>query len=230
MKKILFIVFVFLSIFIIYLSTVDRKVYYLSLGDSGNYVLDSNKRKVHRYSYYVKDYLDEKGVLEDYVYGYSSVDKRISDIINDIKLNKKYNDYTLKNSLIKADLVTLHLNGYYLFEIINNHFMDFDELYEYVDVMVGDLDKLFSLIREYCKEDIIFIGFNNPFSYSDEDILDVIDYLDRRFKDICLKYNISYISLKDSNLLCEFKYLDERDYKTIGSEVNEIIDKKMFHT
>lgn len=209
---------------------MDRKVYYLSLGDSGNYVFDSNKKKVHGYSYYVKDYLDEKGVLEDYVYGYSSVDKRISDIINDIKLNKKYNNYTLKNSLVKADLVTLHLNGYYLFQIIDNHSMEYDELYEYIDVMVSDLDRLFSLIREYCKEDIIFIGYNNPFSSSDADILDVIDYIDRRFKDVCIKYEINYLSLNGSSLSGGFKYLDERDYKTIGSEVTNLVNKKIFRT
>ena len=93
MKKILFVLFVFLFVFIIYLANIDKKVYYLALGDSS----DSEDN----YSFYVEDYLNEKDVLEKSVYDYCNSDDRITDIYNRIISNEKSKDGTIKNSLIK---------------------------------------------------------------------------------------------------------------------------------
>lgn len=52
-KTILVISFIFLSIFLIYLTTLDRKVYYLNLGDEIS-IGDNN------YGILIKDYLKKK--------------------------------------------------------------------------------------------------------------------------------------------------------------------------
>ena len=65
MKKILIIGLVFLSIFLIYLVNMDKKVYYVALGDSlEKFYLED--REVYGYSHYIKKYLKNRDLLERY--------------------------------------------------------------------------------------------------------------------------------------------------------------------
>ena len=111
MKKVLTLIIVVLSVFLIYLGFKDKKIYYLSLGDSLS--LGKNPYNVLDYGYsdYIKDYLENKELLETYADGLNREDKRIIDIINDIKNNEKVlvdnKEKTLQHVLIKADLITL---------------------------------------------------------------------------------------------------------------------------
>lgn len=232
MKKLLFCGLTVLSVFIIYLSLMDKKVYYLALGNSGSYSLDSYGKKVFGYSYYVNKYLSERDVLERYVYQFSNSDKRAIELINDIRNNRKRLEFTLKNSLIKADLVTLCISVDDVFEKLRDPSLVYSDLYNYIDDLVDDLDILFNLMREYCKEDIIFIGFYNPYKYlHDCDVDDVISYLNRRFKETAFDYKIDYVSLEDFG----YKYLPNKKsvnlssdgYKKISDKVIKIIDKKV---
>ena len=197
MKKILFVLFVFLFVFIIYLANMDKKVYYLALGDSS----DSEDN----YSFYVKDYLNEKDILEKSVYDYCNSDDRITDIYNRIISNEKSKDGTLKNSLIKADLVTLKINIDDVYEKINDS--SFTYVYDYIDDLTKDFDKLLNLIRKYSKEDIMFIGYNYKNDNKNEE--KIIAYLNKRYKEVCDKYDIIFVS--DTSLITEKidKYLFE---------------------
>ena len=190
MKKILFVLFVFLFVFIIYLANMDKKVYYLALGDS--YDSDDN------YSFYVKDYLNEKNVLEKAIYDYANSNDRITDIYNKIVSNEKSKNGTLKNSLIKADLVTLKIN------IDDSSFVD---IYDYIDDLAKDFDKLLNLIRQYSKEDIMFIGYD--YRNKDIDEIDLISYLNKRYKEVCNHYDVIFV--EDVSLITEKmdKYLFE---------------------
>lgn len=195
MKKILFVLFVFLFVFLIYLANMDRKVYYLALGDS--YDSEDN------YSFYVKDYLNEKNVLEKVVYDYSDSDDRITDIYNKIITNEKSKNGTLKNSLIKADLVTIKINIDDLYEKINDS--SFVDVYDYIDDLTKDFRKLLNLIRQYSKEDIMFIGYND----SNIDENKIVAYLNKRYKEVCDEYDVIFV--KNPSLITEKidKYLFE---------------------
>ena len=57
MKKILALGVLFLGIFLIYLSTLDRKVYFLSLGDEISQGMNVYNQKDYNYNDYVKEYL-----------------------------------------------------------------------------------------------------------------------------------------------------------------------------
>lgn len=83
-----------LSIFYIYLTNVDNKIYLLSLGN--NKIYDYNS-----YSDIVSKNLDQK--LEKNI----NINKSINEIINDIKENKKIQNRNMKNHLVKADLVII---------------------------------------------------------------------------------------------------------------------------
>ena len=66
MKKILVLGIVLLGIFLIYLSTLDKKVYFLSLGDEISQGINLYNKKDYNYNDYVKEYLENKKVLETY--------------------------------------------------------------------------------------------------------------------------------------------------------------------
>ena len=197
MKKILFVLFVFLFVFVIYLANMDKRVYYLALGDS--YDREDN------YSFYVKDYLNEKDVLEKVVYDYCNSNDRITDIYNRIISNEKSKGGSIKNSLIKADLVTLKINIDDLYEKISDS--SFVDVYDYIDDLTKDFDELLNLIRKYSKEDILFIGYNYK---SDSDYeKDLISYLNKRYEEVCDRYDVIFV--KDTSLIIEKidKYLFE---------------------
>lgn len=225
MKKILIIGLVLLSIFVIYLSNMDKKVYYVALGDSLERVYVGDE-EVYGYSYYVKKYLTADDLLERYSDEYAKVDTRITDIINDINNNKKVTtgdgSFSLKNALIKADLITLNISSSDVFNKLNKKDVIYNEVYDYIDDLAYDLDNLFKLMREYCKEDILMIGPYNPFS--DINSLDVYEYFNKKYRDVCEKYDVIYVDLSDVN------ELNGESYELIGNRVIGKMRKNLFET
>ena len=63
MKKIIFILILFLSCFLIYINTNNKKIYYLNSGDRISF---DNKDNVYGYSYHIKNYLSSKKKLAGY--------------------------------------------------------------------------------------------------------------------------------------------------------------------
>lgn len=218
MKKVLIIGLVFLSVFLIYLANMDKKVYYVALGDSlEKFYL--NGKKVYGYSYYVKNYLKDKNLLERYSDDFARVNMRSTDIINDIISNKKVTtakgSFNLKNALIKADLVTLNIDYSDIYNKLNDPNVIYNDVYDYIDDLAYDLDNLFKLMREYCKEDIVMVGPYNPFSDS-SDKLDVYEYFNEKYKDVCGEYDIIYVDLSD------ISEINGQNYERIA---NRVIDK-----
>jgi lysophospholipase L1-like esterase len=141
------------------------------------------------------DYFINKNNLEKYVIDYAKNDYRTIDLINDIKDNKTIilnnKKITLKNALIKADLVTLSMGINDFLSYITLKDISKNEAYNYVDEVMKDIDVLLSLMREYCKEDIIYIGFYNYFKLNDIDF--IIKYSNERLKELCNKYKVTYL-------------------------------------
>ena len=228
MKKILIIGLVLLSIFLIYLDKKKKKVYYVALGDSLEKVYVNNE-EVYGYSHYIKTYLREKDVLERYCDDFAKVDTRSTDIISDINENKKMTttkgSFSLKNVLIKADLVTLNINNEDIYNRLSDSNVVYNEIYDYIDTLAYDLDSLFKLMREYCKEDIVFVGFYNPFIESDnKDVLDVLDYLNKKYKDVCKEYDVIYVDISDISTI------SKSTLKEIGEKVINKTNENLFET
>lgn len=186
LKKIFIIAFLLLAVFLIYLTTMDKKIYYLALGDSISL----------KYPNEIAKYLDGKKLLEQYHNEFVVDDMRITDLIRDIKDNKKVTinkkDQTIKNSLIKADLVTLSIGSEELFYKMKTEKPD--DLFNYIDDMMKDMEDLFVVLKEYCKEDIFILEYVNPFSNS---IDSYIEYANKKLEVLTKKYDISYVSLKN---------------------------------
>lgn len=201
MKKILLTGLIVLIVFLIYLCNIDKKVYYLALGDSLATGEGAYGKKIKGYTTSVKDYLKQNDLLEIYVNEFAENGYRTTDLINAIKDNKKIKkqdkEITIQNSLIKADLVTLSIGANDILNKINiEQSIDYKQIYNYIDDLSTDLDKLLKLMREYCKEDIVLIGYYNPYPYlNNKEIDDIFYYLNKKYKEICEEYNVNYVEI-----------------------------------
>lgn len=187
MKKLLFVFLVIFFVFVIYVANRDKKIYYLALGNSERYL-----GKEKNYSFYIENYLKEEGIIEKAVYDYTG-DDRITSLIGKINRNERGKSSTLKNALVKADIISIKIEVPDLIAKLNDEYVIINDVYDYVDDLSVDLEKLFSVIRNYCKEDIVFIGYPNCYHK------EIFDYLNKRFKRVCDKYNIIFVDIDDIN-------------------------------
>lgn len=235
MKKILILGIVILSIFIIYLTTQDKKVYYLSLGDQIALGMTPEGYYEKSYTEYIKEYLEKKNKLEIYINDYQTQGYRITDIINDINNNKEIEESnkTIKNTLIKADLITISIGNNDIISKINEEKnltkIDYKNIYKNMNTIIKDLDNLLKLVREYSKEDIILTGI---YIYTNnEKIKELIDYTNEKFKEISNKYNIIYIDMYE-NIKNEEKYKiypTKEEYKNIGDLIIKKIEANLLN-
>ena len=113
-KIILFLIIVIIFVFLINYKNIDKKIYYVSIGEETIY-----KEKI------LKNKKIEK------VININKNDYRITDIINDIENN--YNE--IQTHLIKADRLVINISNNELIYKINNL------NYNYIDGILVDLDK-----------------------------------------------------------------------------------------
>lgn len=207
-KTIIIVALIVLVVFVIYLTTIDRKIYYLDLNISE-----------YNYSDKIKSYIKEKDKLEKFVDGYIGPDYRTTDLIEDITNNKNIilnnKKQTIKNALIKADLLTITTGFNDLkYKIPDNNLND---LYNYSDKILEDIDILLKQIREYCKEDIIFIGLSNIYG---EKYNELFQYINNKIGEICYDYKIYFINpMKLNNI--------SKSDTEIQKDIKKIIDNKI---
>lgn len=189
-KTIVFLFIVIATIFMIYMLNIDSKTYYVDISDR----VDETKT----YSDYINEYLINTKKLEKFINQFSNKDYRITDLIRDIEDNKviKINgkEQTLQNALIKADILTIRMGDNELNYKIDT--TEINELFDYCDTLIEDIEKLFELLKKYCKEDIYFLGlYNNHSDYYDE----IYNYLNLKIADLCDDYDIHFIKINDLN-------------------------------
>lgn len=198
MKKIILIIFVFVLVFIIYYLNLDKRVYVLSIGD---YIIKNN------------NYADNLGKkLENNVIYSNDGDYRIIDLINDIKDNKEFSynrrEYTLDNTLIKADIIFISIGMNDLRYNKNNN------NYDYIDEVIKDLAELLKLIRKYSKEKIYIFNYYN--------LGDMTNYVNRRLDNISNKYKINVIDISDIKSI----ELNNNDYNNINNRIKNFTNLK----
>jgi len=208
LKTIVSIILIGLIIFIIYIMNIDRKIYYLNINDKNL----ENKL----YNDYIYEYLKNTNKLEKYIDKFSNQDYRITDLIRDIESNKTIElqdkEQSIQNALIKADIVTLKMGTNELDYKVSTS--EINELFEYCDTLLKDIEDLFIIIKKYCKEDIYFLGlYNNHSDYYDE----IYNYLNLKIEDLSYEYDIKFINIDDLK--------DQNENIKISEK---IIEKEMF--
>lgn len=217
-KTLLIIGIMIIFVFLIYLSTIDTKVYYLNLSDSYS-------SEQPNYSSYFNEYLMENKKLEKYINEFNIDDYRITDLTRMIEDNKKIkigdSEQTIKNALIKADLLTFSIGMNDINYKIGN--ASINELYDYSDEILEDLEILFIILREYCKEDIIMLNYYNIYESKYDEIF---DYINNKLDEIASEYDIKVIDLNNivSNKSINNKNISSKEHEIIFSEIINMTD------
>lgn len=191
---------ILLTTFLIYLTTLDKLVYFVALGDSlakGTTPYGGND---YSYNDYLRNYIANKNILEKYIDDFIEEDYRTTDLIRDIEDNRQIiiNDkkQTIKNALIKADLVTLSIGMNDLYYKINTTNLETEDIYNHIDEMMEDIDKLFKLLRKYCKEDIIILNYFRQSSLLENDnITEFFNYANNKLQLKSKEFNIHYLEI-----------------------------------
>lgn len=189
MKKILIVVIVLLSVFLIYIKFKDKKIYYFDIGNNINFISS------YTYANYIAEKLDKK--LEKYV-SYIEKDMHTTDLIRDINDNIFIENKHIQNILIKSDLITLTFN-------------DLDK--ETFEKSLKDYEQLFIILRKFCKEKIIFVGF-----YDKKDIK-FTEYANKKLKILTEKYKIKYVDIQN---IISNNYPSKDEYQIIGEKILNI--------
>ena len=71
LKIALFFSIVILSIFLIYLSTIDKSISYVAIGDFLTVGVTAGEEENHSFTDYVYEYLNEKNVVNEYIKNFS---------------------------------------------------------------------------------------------------------------------------------------------------------------
>ena len=161
-------------------------------------------------------------------------------MINSITDNKKVSinkkQVTLQNALIKADLVTVSIGANDILNKINTELpIDYASLYNYIDDLGDDLEELLSLMREYCKEDIVLIGYYNPYPYLNNVNTDnVFSYLNSKYEKISREYDVIYVEIgtlfKENPQFLPNEndiHPSKEGYKAISGEIISAVNKTL---
>ena len=235
MKKILTMIIIVLAILLIYLGFKDKDIYYLSLGDALANGVNGIGAKDYGYADYIKDYLDNNNLLDNYA-ALTNNNERSIDLIKSIEENVKIKinnkEKTLQNALIKADMIRISIRMNDLFSNItfNNDF-SVNDLYNKLDEVALDLDKLFKLLRDYSKEEIVFIGFYN--CLKDEELTEFFNYANDKISKLANSYNIDYLNIYEE--LNDSSYFDsiidsfpnKKGYQMIANKIIAILEEKV---
>ena len=101
---------------------------------------------------------------------------------------------------------------------------------------LNDVESLFKLVREYCKEDIIVVGYYTPFEEHEKiDRMDeIIKFANKKLEELCNEYNMQFVDVFD--LFKQNEYLPHPNdihpsvegYEAMSKEIIKVIDKILF--
>ena len=185
MKKLLLFLFIPLLVFLIYQFNKDTKVNVLNISDTEN-----------PYITFILDYYKNKNKLDNFNNNFSKSDYRITDLSLDIENNKFVNinqkKQYLNNSLIRSEIITISVGNTDLYYKLN--YYDVNEMYNYIDELCQDYEKLLEKIRMITKEKIIVFGYTSINLKNKK----VIDYYNEKLKMKCQKNNINFLDIDEN--------------------------------
>ena len=208
MKKIMFILILFLSCFFIYKFTIKEKLYYVSIGDflAINKDKDANASK-YNYTDAIINYLYNNNKLKSYNIDFIKEDYRISDFIRILKyketITENNRQITLHELLKEADILTISLGMNELYFKLNTNN---NNLYTYINSMLKEYSILLEEINRYNYKEVYIFGLYNVNSKNK----DIINYFNYKLKKFVENKNYTFININD--ILNNKKYFEKGSY------------------
>lgn len=193
MKKIIFIIILFLSCYIIYNLTYEDKFNYLTIGDSLSLGVNSYGIKQYGFSDYVRDYLRENNKLKNYDNTFTDANYRITDILNMSLYNENKNvngrDVSFNRLLKNADIITLSIGMNELYYKLK---MNDSNVYNYMNELLSDMELLLKRINKFNHKKVFVLGYYNVINCQDE-----INYINTKLKIIVESEGFEYVDLSN---------------------------------
>ena len=209
MKKIILILFLFLSCYLIYNLTEDKSLSYLVIGDTiaDNPYIEKNTTK------YNNDYINQ--------------DYRIIDLSNIIKYNEELEaedkQLSIHRLLKNADILIISIGMNDIYYKLN---YDTKNIYTHINEMVNNMETLLFEVDKYSYKQVLLLGYYNISNKHN----DIFTYLNYKMKRVAEKYNYEYIEL--NNILKNNpKFYQNSNNFTLNregyNEINKIIVEKL---
>ena len=211
MKKIILILFLFLSCYLIYTYTEDNTLSYLVIGDT---IADN-------------PYIKNNPQIKKYNNSYISNDFRITDLINVIKYNEETNINNKKISIHRllknSDVIIISIGMNDIYYKLNS---DTKDIYTYLNDIIEKMEILLSEINRYHYTQVLVLGYYNITNNNN----DIFTYLNYKLKKTIEKYRYEYIELNDTLKNSPHLY-KKANHFTLNSqgynEINKIIVEKL---
>lgn len=194
MKKIILILFLFLTIFscyIIYELTDNDNLYLTYIGD--NTVNNLDLKEITNISTYNNYFVNN--------------DYRIIDLLNIIKYNE---EIEINNKLIsihqilkKSDIIILSVGMNDIYQKLNS---DTKDIYTYSNDMINNMELILDEIDRYDHQKVYLLGYYNPTNKHD----DIYTYINYKLKRISANHNFIYLDL-NSIFRNNSKYYQKND-------------------
>lgn len=176
MKKIILVLFLFLSCYLIYNLTEKPSLSCLALGDA----LADNK------------YIENNELITEYNNDFINADYRIIDLVSTIKYNEEIevdNKHLSIHRLLKnADIVILSIGMNDIYYKLNSDTLD---IYTYINNMVNTMETLYEELDKYNYKKVYVLGYYNITDKNN----DLFTYLNYKMKRITKKHNYEYLEL-----------------------------------
>jgi len=211
MKKIILVLFLFLSCYLIYNLTEDKSESYLVIGDL---VADN-------------PYLKSNESIKKYNNIYINENYRIIDLLNTIKYNQEVEvnnkNISIHRLLKNNDILIISIGMNDIYYKLNS---DIKNIYTYINDMVNNMKIILSEIDRYNYQKVFILGYYNITNENN----DIFTYLNYKMKKITEKYNYEYIELNNilKNTPNLYKKSNNFNLNDQGyNEINKIIVEKL---
>jgi len=211
MKKIILVLFLFLSCYLIYNLTEDKSESYLVIGDL---VADN-------------PYLKSNESIKKYNNIYINENYRIIDLLNTIKYNQEVEvnnkNISIHRLLKNTDILIMSIGMNDIYYKLNS---DIKNIYTYINDMVNNMKIILSEIDRYNYQKVFILGYYNITNENN----DIFTYLNYKMKKITEKYNYEYIELNNilKNTPNLYKKSNNFNLNDQGyNEINKIIVEKL---
>ncbi|MCI8330566.1 MAG: hypothetical protein HFE04_00520 [Bacilli bacterium] len=199
-KKLVIFFLALIGVYIIYNITYKETSNYLAIGDDlakGHTPFDTYNDSYTDYLYtYLKNKDKKMTINKEFI----SEDLRIKDLLENIKNPSVYEQKNLPQAIQNADIITISIGSEELFAKLrsNNWKTTNEKLYNYVDEMINDLEKLIKEIQKIKKTETYIIGYYNPIVYTSENetkLKSLYNYIDIKLKNLENTKNIYYVEI-----------------------------------